>query len=203
MIWRALVPAFFRRRAPTHPSLDMLCFLVHYVSCAACSSTFHHKISSELNDILSHQHYRNLRQERKEQLVERDGCCRPFSVFFIILGSMFGFTLFAAHMVASLGISASSSSLSTTPSTEADQQQGNDEFMKRMPRNDSEFSLGLNRNESVSAGLRELGQPCFYCWPEVMTSIVHENAGSIFVGICLTVIVAQLSRHHQHHQVDK
>jgi hypothetical protein len=36
-----------------------------------------------------------------------------------------------------------------------------------------------------------------------MTSIVHENAGSIFVGICLTVIVAQLSRHHQYHQVDK
>jgi hypothetical protein len=101
-------------------------------------------------------------------------------------------------MVVSLGISASFSSAEA-----ADQQKDNDELKKRMPRNDSEFSLGLNRNPSVSAGLLELGKPCFYCWPEVMTSIVHENAGSIFLGICLSVIVAQLSRHHQHHQVDK
>lgn len=85
--------------------------------------------------------------------------------------------------------------------TDGNHQEVADELMKPMPRNDSEYSLGLNRSEP--AGLRDLGKPCFYSWPGVMADILRDSAGSVIVGVCLAVVVKQISHHRQHHQVDK
>ena len=70
-----------------------------------------------------------------------NGCFRRF----IVIRIMLGLTLFAA--VASLSLSSSSSA----PNSEV--VQPDNESRKLLPRNDSEFSLGLNRSESVANGL--------------------------------------------------
>ena len=55
-------------------------------------------------------------------------------------------------------------------------------------RSDSEFSIGLNRSESVEASLTEYGQPCFYSWPSAIRSIIRDNlfisfpVGALIVG---------------------
>ena len=105
-----------------------------------------------------------------------------------------GLSMFAA--VAALSLTTNSKEIAVGPDDDND-----DEFRRVLPRNDSEFSLGLNRSESVSNGLIQLGNPCFYSWPGA--TLLSDNLRSIFIGICLTIIVTQISRHDQHHRTEK
>lgn len=52
-------------------------------------------------------------------------------------------------------------------------------------KSDSEYSLGLNRSESISASLNQMGTPCFMNWTvkDVFTILIYENIDSILMMV--------------------
>jgi hypothetical protein len=50
-------------------------------------------------------------------------------------------------------------------------------------KSESEYSLGLNRSDSISASLNQLGTPCFMNWnvKDVFTIFIYDNIDSIFM----------------------
>jgi hypothetical protein len=53
----------------------------------------------------------------------------------------------------------------------------------KIKKSDSEYSLGLNRSDSISASLNQLGTPCFMNWTvkDVFTILIYDNVESIFM----------------------
>jgi hypothetical protein len=52
-------------------------------------------------------------------------------------------------------------------------------------KSDSEYSLGLNRSDSISASLNQMGTPCFMNWTvkDVFTILIYENIDSILMMV--------------------
>lgn len=50
-------------------------------------------------------------------------------------------------------------------------------------KSDSEYSLGLNRSESIAASLNQFGSPCFMSWTakDFCNILIFDNIDSIFV----------------------
>ena len=86
----------------------------------------------------------------------------------------------------------SSISLSLVATTKAQKKnRSHDEFMteplgspgKTLTRNESEYSLGLNREPFVIP----LGQPCFYAWPTIVVGMIKEESVKIVLLSALLV----------------
>jgi hypothetical protein len=60
----------------------------------------------------------------------------------------------------------------------------------RIHKSESEFSLGLNRSESLAHNLNQYGRPCFmnYSVQEILMGLVNENLGSLIVASSVAVI---------------
>ena len=83
---------------------------------------------------------------------------------------------------------------STPPSTHAptvnEQHTGqhHNQTTVALRRNDSEWSLGLSRSDSVAQTLNELGQPCFYGLPATVQQLVWENAAFVGAGVAILAV---------------
>lgn len=60
----------------------------------------------------------------------------------------------------------------------------------RIHKSESEFSLGLNRSESLAFNLNQYGRPCFmnYSVKDVFMGLVNENFESLIVASSVAVI---------------
>ena len=56
---------------------------------------------------------------------------------------------------------------------------------KSLSRNDSEYSLGLNREPFVIP----LGKPCFYSWPTILVGMVKEESVKLVLLSALLVFL--------------
>jgi hypothetical protein len=70
-----------------------------------------------------------------------------------------------------------------------------DTLATMMRRNDSEYSLGLNRSGSVAHTLNELGHPCFYSWPETVRQLLWDNVAFIGAGLAVVAVAVYTEAH--------
>jgi hypothetical protein len=65
-----------------------------------------------------------------------------------------------------------------------------EEKSNKIHKSESEFSLGLNRSESLAHNLNQYGRPCFmqYSLQDILMGLVHENFESLIVASSVAVI---------------
>lgn len=66
----------------------------------------------------------------------------------------------------------------------------NGQSSNKIHKSESEFSLGLNRSESLAHNLNQYGRPCFmqYSLQDVLMGLVNENFESLIVASSVAVI---------------
>jgi hypothetical protein len=67
---------------------------------------------------------------------------------------------------------------------------------KPIHKSESEFSLGLNRSESLALNLSQYGKPCFmnYSVKDILTGLINENSQTLMVGSSIILLYYAISK---------
>ena len=67
---------------------------------------------------------------------------------------------------------------------------------KALHKSESEFSLGLNRSESIALNLSQFGKPCFmnYSLRDILSGLLNENSQTLLAGSSVVLLYYAISR---------
>lgn len=67
---------------------------------------------------------------------------------------------------------------------------------KSLHKSESEFSLGLNRSESIALNLSQFGKPCFmnYSVRDILSGLLNENSQTLLAGSSAVLLYYAISR---------
>lgn len=67
---------------------------------------------------------------------------------------------------------------------------------KSIHKSESEFSLGMNRSESIALNLSQFGKPCFmnYSVRDILSGLMNENSQTLIAGSSIMLLYYAISR---------